>query len=190
MILPGGPIFKRLSGDKHGVAEGEEAVALPHGLGVGVQDVLAPGKGADQHDQGALRQVEVGHQGVHALEPVSRVDEDVRPAALRVHCAVGVGEALQSAAGRRADADHAAACGLGLVDNAGRLLGDYAELGVHVVVLYLVLLDGAEGAQADVQRDEALAHALGGDAVQQFPREVQSCRGGGGGAELAGEHAI
>ena len=174
------------SAQEHGVAEGEEAVAHLHGLLVRGEDVLAAGEGRNQHDESALRQVEIRHQGVHAFESVTRVDEDVGPAGLGVHGAVLVGKALHSAAGGGADADNAAAGLLRLGDYPRRLLRHDAELGVHLVLLDVLGLDRAEGAEADVQRDEALAHALFGYLRQQLLGKMQSRGGRGGAAQLLG----
>jgi hypothetical protein len=38
---------------------------------------LLPGEGADQHEQGRLGQVEIGHQHVGGAEAVAGRDEDV-----------------------------------------------------------------------------------------------------------------
>src|SRR5690606_9351786 len=61
---------------QHRVAVGEEAVAPFHRVAVGGEDPLLAGEGRDQHQQGALRQVEVGHQRVHAAHLVAGEDED------------------------------------------------------------------------------------------------------------------
>ena len=61
--------------NQHRVPEAEEAVPLADGALVRPPDQLAAGEGAHQHQQGRTRQVEVGDQRIHGLEPVARVDE-------------------------------------------------------------------------------------------------------------------
>ena len=88
--------------------------------------------------------------------------------------------------GMLAGAGGAAAGGRRLVDHARRFLRDDAKLRVHRVILDLVLLDRAERAKADVQRDIADLHTHVRDPLQQLLREVQAgCRRGGA-AKLAG----
>ena len=50
------------SRDEHAVAVAEEAVFLLDGMAVGGENLLAPGEGADQHQQARLRQMKVGEQ--------------------------------------------------------------------------------------------------------------------------------
>ncbi len=52
-----------------------------HGLAVGLHDEFFAGKGAHEHNERALRQVEGGEQTAHHLVFVAGVDEDVRIAA-------------------------------------------------------------------------------------------------------------
>ena len=59
--------------DEHAVAEAVEAVALADGLGVGVEDALAPGEGGDHHEERRLREVEVREHRVHGEKVVGRV---------------------------------------------------------------------------------------------------------------------
>jgi len=44
---------------------------------VGCEDVLASTEGADQHEQGGLREVEIGEHGAHCLEFEAGIDEEV-----------------------------------------------------------------------------------------------------------------
>ena len=162
----------------------------PHRLGIGGEDVLPPGKGGHQHNEGALRQVEVGHQAVHHLEFVAGVDIDVRPAGPGLHMAVVRGPGLQCPAGGGAHADAPAPTGPGLVDEVRRLLWDGAVLAVHGVVLDGVLLHRAEGAEAHMEGHIADPHAFSLDDVQQLRREVEPRRGGGGAAQDLGVHGL
>lgn len=51
---------KALSYDQHGVAEAVEPVFFLDRMAVGLHGMPISRKGADQHDQGAFRQVEIG----------------------------------------------------------------------------------------------------------------------------------
>ena len=51
--------------NKHGIAEGEEAVVFSHRSLVGVHDGFPAAECGYQHQKGALGQVEVGDEGVH-----------------------------------------------------------------------------------------------------------------------------
>ena len=66
--------------DEHGVAKGEEPVFLLHGNIVRMEDVFPARQSGYQHDQGALRQMEIGDQSVHAFELAAGIQEDIRPA--------------------------------------------------------------------------------------------------------------
>src|SRR5258706_6225613 len=74
-------IGNRASHDQHRVAVGVEAVALLHRVRVGAAQRLLPRKRRDQEQQRGARQVEVGEQRVHRLEPVGRQDVLAGPAA-------------------------------------------------------------------------------------------------------------
>ena len=63
---------------KHGVAEGEEAVALVDGVLVGGQDVLASAESGDEHHERGTRHVEVGDEGIDHMELVARQDVETR----------------------------------------------------------------------------------------------------------------
>ena len=90
--------------------------------------MLPPGQGRHQHDQRALRQVEIGDQRVNALEGIAGINEDVGPAGSGGQAAILPGKALQGTAGSGAHGDDPAAVFLGLADDAGGLLRNDAEL--------------------------------------------------------------
>ena len=50
------------SGDEHAVPVTEEAITLGHGIAIRLQDLLAAGECADQHEQARLRKVKVREQ--------------------------------------------------------------------------------------------------------------------------------
>ena len=109
--------------DKHGVAKREKPIAFRDGGVVGVQDMLAPGQSRDKHNQRALRQVEIGDKRVDALEAVAGIDENAGPAGRGLQRPVLGCEALERAAGGRADRNDAAAAAFGFIDRVRGLLG-------------------------------------------------------------------
>ena len=90
--------------------------------------------------------------------------------------------AFQGANGGGPHADDAAAGGPGVVDGLGGLLRHPVELLVHPMVLYVLLADGTEGAQAHMQKDVHDLHALFLDRFQKLRGEVEP---GGGGCSAA-----
>ena len=141
--------------------------------------MLAARERRDQHDERGLRQVEIRHECIHHLEAVARVDVDARPACGRLHVSVLLRPALERAARRCTDADHASAARLRLVDKRRRLRRDNAVFAVHIVLLDVVLLDRTERTEADMQRHIADVHALGLDLLQQLRLLGQRLPGGG-----------
>ena len=117
------------------------------GVGIGGAHPPGAGEGADQHEQGGARQVEVRHQAVHGAETEAGADEDGGFAGEGLH-AVLRHRGFQQAERGGADGDHAG----GGADFGGGLFGDLAALGVHVV-LVRVAAHGQEGACAHMQRD-------------------------------------
>ena len=127
--------------------------------------------------------MEVGYQGVHRLEFIAGVDENAGFSGGRADGAVGVGDALQNAAGGGANGDYSTTHSAAAVYLGGDLLGDAEILAVHLVLLDALHLYGAEGAESNVQSDLAVAHAHLADTLQQLLGEVQT-RGGSGGRAL------
>lgn len=73
---------------QHSIAKGEETVLLCHSYLIGVHGLFVAVQGGHQHDQGALRQMEVGDQTVDAVELHPRVQEDGGVAAASLDLAV------------------------------------------------------------------------------------------------------
>ena len=61
---------------------------------------------------------------------------------------------------------------------------------MHLVILDGLLVDRAEGAQADMQRNLGNVNAHRTDGVHQLRGEVQTGRGGGGAAQLLGVNGL
>ena len=151
-----------------------------------MQRVLAAHQRGDEHQQRALGQVEIGDQRVHRLDRNPGRDEDLRKAAARMDDTILRRHGLQRPHAGGAHADHAAAACTGGVDPL-RLLGrDLVILAVHVMVGDVLLLDGAERAQAHMQQHRHDLHALGAHALQQLGRKVQAGRRRGGAAVYLG----
>ena len=74
-----------------------------------------------QHDEGGLRQMEVGDKGIQHLEAVARIDEDVGPAGTLGHGAVLGGKGLDGTAGGGTHTDDPTAVFLRLIDDVRRV---------------------------------------------------------------------
>lgn len=68
--------------DEHGIAKTKEAISFLYCLLIGCHDMFPAGKGRNQHDKRGFRQMEIRDQSIDDLELISRIDEDIRPAAL------------------------------------------------------------------------------------------------------------
>ena len=124
--------------------------------------MLIAGKGADQHDQGALRQVEVGNQAIQHLELVARIDKDVGVARLLVQRQTLTGsQCFQRAAAGGTHSNHPSALLFGLIDEVGGALRQIIMLRVHLVVGDFVLLDRTEGSQTDMEGHSGDVDPLG-----------------------------
>ena len=107
---------------KHRIPEAEKAILHLYGGAVGGENIVPIIEGADQHQQCALGQMEVGNQSIHRLEAIAGIDENAGVAADGVHDAVLVRYALQRAAGGGTYGnDSATRCAAG-VDQIGALL--------------------------------------------------------------------
>src|SRR5262249_55540812 len=69
------------SNEQHGIAIAVETVAAPHRLGIGAKDAFAPKEGADEHEQGRARQMEVREEGVDSAKAMAGSEEKVGVAA-------------------------------------------------------------------------------------------------------------
>ena len=114
--------------DKHRISKREKPIAVFDGNFICVEDMLPSGQRRDEHDERALREVKIRDECIQAFELITGVDENIRPAGLCAQRPVGLGKALDRAAGRCADADDAAAARLRLVDDARRFLRNDAKL--------------------------------------------------------------
>ena len=124
--------------------------------------------------------MEIGDQGVHGLETVAGIDENIRPGGLFGKNTVPVGQRFQCAAGGCPDADDAAALLPGLVEKPGRFRREHTEFAVHMMLRHVLHLDRAESSQAHMQRDIGQTDTHFFDLVQKLLGKMQTRSGRGG----------
>ena len=144
----------------------------------------AAGERGNQHEQRALRQVEVGQQRIDAADAVAGQDEDRGFPGEGLQFAVAHGR-FERAHDGGADGDDAAAARPGLADLFDQRGADVQPLAVHAVFGQFIHPHRLEGAGAHVQRDVAERDALGAQRRQQCFVEMQAGGGRGDGAGLA-----
>ncbi len=122
-------------------------------MAVGVQDRIASGESAYQHQESRLGQVEVSEERIHDAEGVAGNDEEVDFAGLGGEAAARRlrDSVFEGTDGSGADGDNSAIFVEGSIDG-GRGFGRY-RVGLFVEMVILDALDayGLEGAQSDVQ---------------------------------------
>jgi hypothetical protein len=87
------------SNDQHAIPVAEEAVALANGFSVGLHGQFFARKGADEHDERGLRQVEIRQQSVGDFELETGMDENIRAAACSDDTTMVAGDRFQGAHG-------------------------------------------------------------------------------------------
>jgi hypothetical protein len=140
------------SNDEHAVAVGIEAVAFTDCLVVGLQDELAIGKGADEHEEGAFGQMKVGEEGIDHLELVGWVDENVSAPLGGFERGRVAAEVFEGAGDGRPDGDDS----LGGIDLCGRVSAEVVVLLMHTVLQQVVHRNGSERSDADVKGEEGM----------------------------------
>ena len=65
--------LSKYSGNEHGVAKRKESISFPNGCFICAKDRFPSGQCTHQHDQGALRKMEIGNQAIDALETITDV---------------------------------------------------------------------------------------------------------------------
>ena len=81
--------------------------------------------------------MEVGHQGIHQPEPVTRIDKDIRLALPGLQT-TGLAGRFQRPQCGRSNRHHPATPGMGLGHLLNQGIGDLVTLTVHVMVFHLV----------------------------------------------------
>ena len=169
---------------KHRIAEGEKSVFLVHGGLVYIEHLFSLVECRDEHEKRRLREVEIGYQRVGRLETVAGIYEDSGISADGMNDSVIVRNALECTARGSSDADCASACSAAAVDDICALFADGNIFGVHDVLADILLLDGAEGSETDMEHDGHDRNSLRLDALKKLGGKVQS-RGRRGGRTLA-----
>ena len=143
-------------------------------------------KGADQHQQRAFGQVEVGDEHVHhpKLEPWG--DEDVGVTL----CQPAACPTLQRAQAGGAHGHHTTALCVGVRNRFHGGGGNVVPLAVHAVFRQVLGFDRLKGARPHMQRDAGGGHTSGGQAIEHALVKVQRSRGRSGGAWVFGKHGL
>ncbi len=164
--------MREASKDQHAVAVTVEPVLFADGLPVGLHHQVAVCEGADQHEEGAFRKVEVGEEGVDDLKFVGRIDEDVGvPLASGDRAAAA--EVFKDAGNGGPHRDDPAGPRDSFRGGGSQLVGFI----VHPVLGGIIDLHRAEGAGSDMESQEGM-----GKGVDQVRGEVEP---GGGGCHRA-----
>ena len=145
-------------------------------MAVGRHDLIIAGKGGHQHQQGGLRQVEIGDHGVHTAETVSRPDKQPGIPTPGPQLTLR-GGGLQTADRGGAHRNHTPAplsCRLHLL--AG-LFTQFTQFTVHLVIIKIVHPDRLKGSRAHMQGDMGDIHPLVPDPLQHGLIEMEP-RGG------------
>ena len=176
--------------NQHRVSEREETVTLLNCHFIGRHGLFVAVQRGHQHDEGTLRQVEVGDEAVNAVELDTRVQEDGGVAAAGFDLAILGGNGFQGAAAGGSNRNDAVPGGLGLPDALGGFLADGVPFAVHLVVRDLIFHHGAECAQTHMEGHFSNADPLGPDGVHQLRSEMQAGCGRCGTAKLLGIHRL
>ena len=71
--------------------------------------------------------MKIGNEGIHGLEVIAGVDENICPGRFFRKAAVFIDQRLQSSAGSRTDADDSAAVFPGIIEKFRCFFGNHAE---------------------------------------------------------------
>src|SRR5579872_6026301 len=135
-------------------------------------------KGADEHKQRRLRQVEVGQESFSDSEFVSRVNEDIGFTAAGSNSTVSYGRGvLQGADGSGAHGDNAPTSVQGGINGVRSCGGDRVRLAMQMVIFDAFDAHRLKGSQPDVQRNFHGFDSPFANGRQNFRGEVQTCGG-------------
>ena len=130
--------------------------------------------------------MEVGDEGVDGLELVARIDKNGGFAGFGGEFGVALEVGFERADRGGADGEDFMPGGADGVEGGGGGFGDVIFFGVHLVILDVVDLDGAEGPKADMEGDFDDMDTFLLDLVEEFWGEMKAGGGGGSGAEFVG----
>ena len=134
--------------------------------------------------------MEIGYQRIHNLEPVSRIDKNVRVALSSPNVSMGVGGVFQSPGSGGAEGDHPPLTILPFSNRSGRIIGDAVLFTVHAVFMDLLNTDRKKGAQTDMQGKRRYLHPSGHKFVKEPIGEMQSGRRRGNSSGDTGEYCL
>lgn len=156
-------------------------------MAVGCKDVFFPTQGADQHEEGRLRQVEVGEQCADDLKFVSGIDKQVGFAGTRADyplsllCGV-----FECADRRRPDCYQAAILAPCPVDLFCGFRGDRIAFRMQFVLFDFFYANRLKGSQPDVECDFGGFDFALAEAHQNLRSEMKTGGGSGDRSALAG----
>ena len=133
--------------------------------------------------------MEVRHQSVDRLEPVSWPDDEVGLAGAWPDAPVRVG-ALERPDRGGSDGNHPLAPRPSLRVGLGSFLGDKEGLFRDAVIVDVVGVDARERPRADVKDDFVDEHASGSEGVEQIVREVEAGGRGSDASRLLGVDSL
>lgn len=176
---------------EHAVAVGVEPVVFGDGVTVDGEDFVCPAQGADEHQEGRLRQVEVGEKGVDDFEVVSGIDKQVRFSGTG-HDIAGMlaGSEFQRADRGGADGDDASRLATRLPDFLGGGFGDGVGLGVKTMLLDSFRTDRLKSSETHMERNLRGFNAAGADAGKNPGSEMETGGRRGDGSALAGVNSL
>ena len=122
--------------------------------------------------------MEIGNQPIQYLEPIARVNKNIRPSRALPQCAILFCPALNGPAGRRSHTDHPSSIPLGLVDGFRCLRRNDTILAVHSMVRNLLRFYWAKGSQPHVERHIADFYPHFFNGIQQIFGKMQARRRG------------
>ena len=152
--------------------------------------MITAGQGADQHNQGGFRQMEVGDQSIQNLEFVSRIDEDAGFAAAALNNTWGNGSGLKCTAGSGAHCDDAAAVLFSFVNSLSSFFINMIDFTVHHMLFDFVYFYRAEGAKTNVQGHIGNINSFFLKFCQKLTGKMKTGGGGGGRAFLSGIYGL
>ena len=150
-------------------------------MAVGVHGIIITRKGADKHYKCAFGQVEISDNAVHTFKGVPGVDKNGCIARAFFYFAILRGNAFNRSAGGGAYTDYPAAAFLGFIYYLGRLARNIIMLGVHMVVFYILGLNGAKSSKPYMQGNIGDFNTLLLCFFKQFFCKMKTrsrCRGG------------
>lgn len=136
-----------MSSDKHGVAERIKPISLGDGVGIDAFELVHAGQRAHQHQQGALRKMEIRDERIHRFPLVTRSDENGCVAGCGLEPPSGLRDGFQHTSGRCSYSGDMRRC----VEDFRCGVIHRIPFRMHDVVFESVGLDGGEGAESDVQ---------------------------------------